>query len=303
MIFHMGSLLMLSCSPPASVPFHHVLSSFRSLPQWLKKHFSLYVLIAGLVVPVCMAQTQLYVTVLEEKSWSPVTDLRPGEFRIEDDDVLRTVADAVYEETELMDIVLLVDSSVLGEAVQSLARSLVAQLRPKEQMAIVAYHNSADLVQDFTNSKELLLRALAGLRFGNAPQALDALYATVLDAFENSTFRKVILLVSSGVVAYGRIRARQVIRAARQNDVSIYPVYTSTRARSLFRELAEKTGAAHFNARDLSRKLKGNLASHIFDIVRHRYRLTLQGQPLLSERLKVRVRRKGDYFVSVQPAY
>ena len=56
---------------------------------------------------------------------------------------------------------LLLDTSLMGQMVQPVAESLIRQLQPKEQMAVVAYHSSADLIQDFTSSRQLLSRAVA----------------------------------------------------------------------------------------------------------------------------------------------
>lgn len=270
----------------------------RRLLHFVRLYIGCWLLASGL-----LAQTQLVVTVVDESSWLPVEDLKPEEFLVEDEGTVRPVASATYEKTEIADIVLLVDASVLGEAVTSLARSLIEQLGAKEQMAVVAYSNTAELVQDFTQSKELLRSALDRIQFGNEPQALDALYATILDAFDHSTFRRIILLVSSGVVAQGRVSVRSVIREARRHGVSIYCIYASSRSKSLLERISRETGAAPFDARELSRKVKGALPGLIFDVMRSRYRLTLVGSPLLSEKLEVKVRRKGKFFVSVAPAY
>src|SRR6516165_9735196 len=65
-------------------------------------------------------------------------------------------------------------SPVLG--VQALAETFVAQLQPKDQMAVVAYHSSADLIQDFTASRQIIMRSLASVKYGNQPHVLDALF-------------------------------------------------------------------------------------------------------------------------------
>ena len=48
---------------------------------------------------------------------------------------------------------LLLDTSLVGGMVQPVAENLIAQIQPKEQMAVVSFHSSADLIQDFTSSQ------------------------------------------------------------------------------------------------------------------------------------------------------
>ena len=38
---------------------------------------------------------------------------------------------------------------------------------------MVSFHSAADLIQDFTSSKELLLRSIAKVKYGNTPRVLD----------------------------------------------------------------------------------------------------------------------------------
>ena len=78
------------------------------------------------------------------------------------------------------------------------ADDFIAQLKPKEQMAIVAFHSSADLIQDFTSSKQLLARAVTSVTYGNTPRVLDALYAAIDTGMKNATFRRVALLLTTG---------------------------------------------------------------------------------------------------------
>ncbi len=241
--------------------------------------------------------TKVLVTVVEQKTSKPVTGLTAQDFSVLDDKTPRKV-EAVEPVSGLSDYMLLVDSSLVGEAVRPVAMGLIGELRDKEQMALVSYHTSADLVQDFTSSQELLSRALARIKYGNAPRALDALYAAIDGGFRSSNFRRVALLLTTGFEGPSRVTEREVVRLARRNGVSIYAVFVTGSSRSLFESLARQTGGACFPLRDLKTPKPAPL---IFEAVRSAYTLTLSGNLALGERLKIDLRRPGRYFVSALP--
>lgn len=243
------------------------------------------------------AATRVLVTVLDPRTGKPITDLKAEDFTVLDDGTVRPV-----ESAELyggpMDVMLLLDTSLLGSAVQPVTEGLIAQLRPKEEMAVVAFHSAADLIQDFTSSRELLLRAVSSVKFGNEPRILDALYAALEGGFRSSTFRRVILLVTAGAEGSSRVSEREVLRLARRSGVSIYPLYAMGSSRSMLERLARETAGASFN---LSQRGQGTPAPQVFEVVRSAYTLTLSGNLSLGERVRVEVTRPNRAFVSVLP--
>src|SRR5215471_10739404 len=86
--------------------------------------------------------TRLVVTVVEPKSGAPVTGLKAQDFALFDDKKPLRVEDAEFAQSTI-DVMLLLDTSLMGQMVQPVAEMLIAQLQPKEQMAIVAFHSSA----------------------------------------------------------------------------------------------------------------------------------------------------------------
>ncbi len=258
--------------------------------------FVLFVVAAAQAAPA----TKVLVTVIEQKSGKPVPGLESKDFTVTDDRTPKRVEGADFS-AGLMDVMLLLDNSLVGEMVQPLADNLIAQLQPKEQMAIVAFHSSADLIQDFTSSRELLRAAISGLKYGNTPHVLDALYAAIDGGFEHSTFRRVVLLVTTGMEGPSRVGEREVIRLARRNGVSIFPVYAFGGERSLFESLARQTGGASFSLRDMRKTLEGPPGPRIFEVMRSHYTLTLSGNLSLTDKLKVEVPGRGKLLVSALP--
>jgi len=244
--------------------------------------------------------TKLLVTVIEQRSGTPVEDLKAGDFTVLDDKQPRQVEAAEFTRTPV-DVLLLLDTSVAGGVVRPLAGELIAQIEGKEQMAIVAYASSADLIQDFTSSRELLRRALEGIKYGNGPLALDALYAGISGGFEGSALRRVALLVTAGMEGYSRVTDREVVRLARRSGVSIYPVYMAGMERSLFESLARQTGGASFNLRDMRKSLQGPPGGRIFQTIRSHYTLTLTGNLSLGDKVRVEIARQGKYLASALP--
>ena len=254
-------------------------------------------LLASLASP---AATRLVVTVTEQRSGRPVTDLKAADFTVTDDKSPRTVESAEFR-SEPIDVMLLLDTSLVGGAVQPVASGLIAQLAPKEQMAIVSFHSSADLIQQFTSSRELLLRAIDGVKYGNSPRVLDALYATIDGGFESSSFRRVVLLLTTGIDGPSRTAFKDVIRIARRNQVSIFPAYMTGYGRSLLEDLARQTGGDSFNLRDMGKASTAPPGPRIFEVLRSRYLLTIAGNLPTSDKLKVEAKRPEKLFISALP--
>lgn len=244
--------------------------------------------------------TKVLVTVVEQKSGDPVTGLQAADFTLTDDKTPRRIESAEFT-SEILDVMLLLDTSLVGEMVRPVAGDLIAQLQPKEQMAVVAFHSSADLIQEFTSSRQLLSQAVGRVKYGNTPRLLDALYAAISDGFSGSTFRRVIILLTTGMEGSSRVRERDVVSLARRNGVSIYPVYLGGYERSMFENLARQTGGASFNLREMQRASNTPPGKRIFAVVRGHYTLSVTGNLGLGEKIKVQVNRPGKLFVSALP--
>jgi len=259
-----------------------------------------WMLLMALPVLPALGSTKLVVTVIEQKSGKPVTDLKAAEFTVLDDRTPRQVEDAQFAPSAI-DVMLLLDTSSVGATVRPLVDDLIGQLQAKEEMAIVSFHSAADLIQDFTSSHDILKRAVAGVKYGNEPHVLDALYAAIDGGFENATFRRVLIVLTTGLEGDSRMNDKEVLRLARRNAVSIYPVYLVGAERSLFETLARQTGGASFSLRDMHKSMSGPPGARIFEVLRSHYDLTLGGNLSLGEKLRVEIQRPGKFLVSALP--
>jgi VWFA-related protein len=246
------------------------------------------------------AATRLVVTVVEPKSGNPIKGLNAQDFAIFDDKKPLRVENAEFSESTI-DVMLLLDTSLMGQVVQPVADMLIAQLQPKEQMAVVAYHSSADLIQDFTSSQQLLSRAVAKVKYGNAPHVLDAIYASIDGGFQGSSFRRIILIVTAGVEGNSRMNEHDVLKLARRNGVSIFPVYMRGYEKGMFELLSRQTGGAYFNLRDMQKSGEKEIGPKIFEVLRAHYTVTVAGNLSLGEKLRVEVKRTEKLFASALP--
>jgi VWFA-related protein len=251
-------------------------------------------------LPLC-AQIRLLVTVVEQRSGRPVAALQAGDFSVFDDKTPRPLLKAEFASSPI-DVMLLLDTSLVGGMVQPVAFNLIDQLQEKEQMAVVSFADSARLIQDFSSARPALRKAVAEVRYGNEPRVLDALYAAIDGGFEHATFRRVLLLLTTGVEGYSRTPERDVVALARRAGVSIYPVYFAGAGRSLLENLARRSGGASFNLRDLGRDLaQAPPGARIFETLRAHYTLTVSGSFPPGEKLRVEVKGRDRLQISAAP--
>jgi hypothetical protein len=130
---------------------------------------------------------------------------------------------------------------------------------------------------------------LKQIQFGNSPRLLDALYAVVADGFEGATFRRAILLLTSGVDGPSSVTQEEVLRICRRNSVSVFPVHLMGYGRSRLRDIARLTGGAAFRAQEISKGAE-NPAEVIFQAMRGHYQITIGGNLPLGKSAKFEVR-------------
>lgn len=259
----------------------------------------LFAALAGAVA--AQGSMRILVTVVEPKTGRPVEDLKAEDFQVLEDKLTRRVESAEFGKRPI-DVMLLVDTSLVGGMVQPIARSLIGELKEKEQMSVVSFDSSAEMIQDFTSSKQLLEGALQKVRYGNSPRVLDGIFAAMDGGFEHATFRRVILLVTTGLEGRSRTQMQEVIRQTRKNGISIFPVYASGSSRGLFEDLARRSGGASFLLKDLQKAGgTGSPAGRIFEVLRAHYTVTIAGNLGLGEKVKVEVKGREKLLVSALP--
>ncbi len=195
-------------------------------------------------------------------------------------------------------------------------------VRPQSDKAFVlAFDESTDYTQKFTNDLNQLTRGVQAIRPGGGTAMWDAVYYASRDQLMkersdigNGTVRKAIILVSDGDDNQSRFTKREAIEMAQRSGVIVYAISTNLSNildngdRNL-RMLAEATGGRAFYPSKLH-----DLADAFHDIreeLRSQYSVSYKpaefapnGQyrpiQIVAENKKLRVRAKKGYFVPRQ---
>ena len=241
------------------------------------------------------AATTLLVRVFDPKTGHSVSDLTPSDFKAE-----LPVESVTPLPAGPRKIMLLIDTSLVGAAVQPAILPLINELAPGDQMALIGVHTSADVLEDFTSDKERLMKAAAGVKFANSPRMLDALYAAIEDGFGKGERFGVIVLLSAGIEGPSRTPETEVLELARRKGVSIFPVSLGSARHPVLDQLASQTGGASFKLKDM-RKASGDKVRSIFEAIRSAYLLTIGGDGALPETFKLEIEGREKLSVTAMP--
>ncbi len=177
-------------------------------------------------------------------------------------------------ETDLpLTIGLLVDVSLSQERLLDTERNAAYQffssvLGKKDLAFLISFGEEAELIQDYTNSRQLLQHGLdalhisaptGGLHPGPVPTVyqprgtilFDAVYLAAAEQLKGQVGRKALVLITDGVDQGSRYKLQQAIKAAQISDAIVYGIYYVDRGayggwgapddRDL-RRMAEETG-------------------------------------------------------------
>jgi len=115
------------------------------------------------VVKVDVDLVVLDALVLQKKTGSVVGDLKREDFALYEDGVPQQITH--FSQNSLpLSVLLLIDRGgcldPFGENVRHAARESIAHLKPSDEVAVMAYHDSVDLVQEFTRDRAAVSDAL-----------------------------------------------------------------------------------------------------------------------------------------------
>ncbi len=123
-------------------------------------------------------------------------------------------------------------------------------LRPQKDLAlIIQFDSEVNLVQDFTQNHDDLLRGLESLKAANSTSLYDAIYLAADEKLKHETGRRVMVVITDGEDNSSKVSRAEAIEAAQRSDVLIYGIGVQTE-NSRFRDLkkfAQETGGAFFS--------------------------------------------------------
>jgi VWFA-related protein len=173
-----------------------------------------------------------------------VPNLKPQNFRIMEDGVPQQVKDFKIQEDVPITAVLLVEfgSTNYNFMIDALRASytFASTLKKDDWIAVTAYDMRPHILVDFTQDKDQIYDALGTLRVPGFHEynLFDSLYDT-LDRLERVEGHKYVILVSSGLDSFSRLRLDQIYNKVKSTrDITIYCVGTG----GFYREMRDSYG-------------------------------------------------------------
>lgn len=197
---------------------------------------------------------EVYATVTDSRG-EPVAGLTATDFQIVEEGASQTISAFAAGEFPLSIGVGLDRSFSMGGkdnrlgVSKSAARTLVGELRPDDQVMIVAIGGSTAIVAPLSTDRAAALAAIDRLDVWGTTPLYDATLGA-LDAIQPARGRRALVLLSDGTDRYSDATAAHLVDRARTHDVLIYPVAVGAARPPVFAELAAATGGRSFFVRE-----------------------------------------------------
>jgi Ca-activated chloride channel family protein len=197
-----------------------------------------------------------------DKHGKRVTDLKQGDFVVDDDSKPPQEVRSFHAETNLpLQVGLLIDasSSVRDRfkfEQESAIEFLNQTIRPRYDSAfVVGFDATPEVTQDFTDNTDLLARGVHDLRPGGGTALYDALYYAcrdkLLKAPKNATVRRAIILLSDGEDNQSHTTREEAIEMAQRAEAIVYTISTNVSGTKgpgdkVLERIADATGGRPF---------------------------------------------------------
>lgn len=154
-----------------------------------------------------------------------VTHIRREDFTLFEDGLPQDIRSLTLD-TQNVNVVLLLDlsRSVRSQLknIKHAARRFIDTLGPQDKVAIIAFSQRVELVQDWTTQKKKLHRAVERLQAGTYTQLYDAIHMAVGKYLTGITGKKAIVLITDGVDAISDTSYARLRETILRHQASIY---------------------------------------------------------------------------------
>jgi len=183
---------------------------------------------------------------VRDKRGALVPNLEKNDFTVLEDGKPQDIKYFARETDLPLTIGLLVDVSRSQENLIQVERSAASEffrqvLQKKDEAFLISFGEECELLQDYTQSAQLLNRGLNGLQvssgvggFGPGPVPTmgdprgtvlyDAVYLAASDKLRTEVGRKVIVVITDGVDQGSRMTINQAVESAQKADAVIYSI-------------------------------------------------------------------------------
>lgn len=213
----------------------------------------------------------LDVAVVDTGTNTAVMTLAQNDFQVFEDKIPQKI-EYFGKDQVPVSMVFTIDTSgsmrVKLDTVIKAAKNLVKDARADDQMAIIEFKDTPELLQEFTSDKRDIEDTLDGLVARSQTAMLDAVYlAADYVRKEGKNRRKALLVVSDGLDKENYYKFEEVVKQLQESDVQIYLIgFTQdldgdsglfkksqkSKAEGLLSKLATETGGRAFFPRELS---------------------------------------------------
>ncbi len=177
---------------------------------------------------------------------SYIADLKQEEFALMEDGVAQPIA-FFGKVTMPFHVVLMLDTSSSTQdklrLIQQAAYTFVQQLQPADRVKVISFDDQVRDLNEFTNDREALRRAIDGTRSGSGTKVYDAL-ELALNTVRRIQGRKAIVIFTDGMDWHSDTASfNSNVRWLDEEGVIVYPIRYDTRATTerLAREQAGET--------------------------------------------------------------
>jgi Ca-activated chloride channel homolog len=164
-----------------------------------------------------------------DRSGRFVPGLRQDDFVVYEDDKPIEVTHFSAERVPVsLGIVLDTSGSMAGEkwasALDAIDRFLTSLPDPQDEFFVERFSGDPDLVQDWTNDRNRIVRAIGRVRPNGGTAMYDAVAEAVPMAQSGQNRKKALVLISDGNDTNSRLRVQDVKQMVRETEVLVYAV-------------------------------------------------------------------------------
>lgn len=171
---------------------------------------------------------QLVTVTVTDQLGNYIPGLRPEDFTIYEDDMPQALTYFNTGQNEPVSLGLVVDmsGSMMGkvESARRALRRFVTTIHPRDEVFLEAFNQRPIILQDFTDSRALLLQATAALE----PRGGTALYDAILDGLrrvqQGHHQKRALIVITDGLDVASVASRSQTIEAIRQSGVLVYTI-------------------------------------------------------------------------------
>jgi len=139
-------------------------------------------------------------------------------------------------------------------AVNAAALALVRASHPADEVFLVDFKDTAELIQDFTNDISILERSLSGVRMWGGTAVMDAIHMAVDHLRKGAKEKKVLLVITDGEDDSSDIEQSALLALLQKSDVTVYaigllsqePSDRRRNAQKLLQAVAKLSGGASY---------------------------------------------------------